>query len=124
MFSLLLRIVRCAHKHPWAILALTLAVSALCVYPVTRLRWELRILDALPQNSATKQANDAVEKKFGGFGTLTVVIESKDSAKNANFVRKLAAKIQHDPLVNYVEYESDGDFYRQNKLLYIQRSDL
>lgn len=124
MFSLLLRIVRCAHKHPWAILALTLAVSALCVYPVTRLRWELRILDALPQNSATKQANDAVEKKFGGFGTLTVVIESKDSAKNANFVRTLAAKIQHDPLVNYVEYESDVDFYRQNKLLYIQRSDL
>jgi len=124
MFSLLSRILRRAHRHPWAILFFSLGVTLLCIYPISKLRWELSILDTLPGNYPTKIANDAVEKKFGGFGTLTVVINSPDSAKNDRVVKSLSKKLENDSLINFIEFETETEFYKQNKLLYIQTADL
>ena len=82
MFSLLQRILRSALKHPKAVLAVTLAITVLSIYPIRNLKWELRMIDMLPNSSEVKQANAIVEQNFGGFGSLVAIIPSPDSALN------------------------------------------
>ncbi|MCK9182938.1 MAG: MMPL family transporter [Fibrobacteraceae bacterium] len=124
MFTLLQRILKNALKHPWIVLGITLVVSLLAIAPVSKLRWELRILDTLPAESPVKETNNLVETKFGGFGTLTTIISSKDSALNDRLVKGLVKKLNGQRFISSVEYESELEFYKKNKLLYIRTSDL
>lgn len=124
MFSLLQRILRNALKHPKAVLAIALAITLLSVYPVRHLKWELRLIDMLPNSSEVKQTDSIVEKNFGGFGSLVAIISSPDSARNGRLARELSKSLESSRLVNFVECESDMDFFERNKLLYIHTSDL
>ena len=124
MFSLLQRILRSALRHPKAVLVVALLLTALSVYPVMHLKWELHMIDMLPDSSEVKRTNAIVEKNFGGFGTLVAVISSPDSALNDSLVRGLAKAIEGSRFVNFVDYESEAKFFEKNKLLYIHTSDL
>lgn len=124
MFSLLQRILRSALRHPKAVLAVTFLLTALSVYPVTHLEWELHMIDMLPDSSEVKRTNSIVERNFGGFGTLVAVIASPDSARNDLLVRGLAKTLEGSRFVNFVDYESEAKFFERNKLLYIHTSDL
>lgn len=124
MFSLLQRILRSALRHPKAVLVVALLLTALSVYPVMHLKWELHMIDMLPDSSEIKRTNAIVEKNFGGFGTLVAVISSPDSALNDSLVRGLAKAIEGSRFVNFVDYESEAKFFEKNKLLYIHTSDL
>lgn len=124
MFSLLQRILRHALNHPKSVLAVALAVTLLSIYPVRNLKWELRLIDMLPDSSEVKRTDSLVTDNFGGFGTLTAIISSPDSALNGRLSRELSEKLDGNRYVNFTEYESDLDFFERNKLLYIHTSDL
>ncbi len=124
MFSLLQRILRSAIRHPKAVLFLSLVLTVLSVYPVTHLKWELHTIDMLPDSSEVKRTSAIVEKNFGGFGSLVVVITSEDSARNERLVEGLAKALEGSRFVNFVDYKSDAEFFERNKLLYIHTSDL
>lgn len=124
MFSLLQRILRSAIRHPKAVLFLSLVLTVLSVYPVTHLKWELHTIDMLPDSSDVKRTSAIVEKNFGGFGSLVVVITSEDSARNERLVEGLAKALEGSRFVNFVDYKSDAEFFERNKLLYIHTSDL
>ena len=124
MFSLLQRILRSAIRHPKAVLFLSLILTVLSVYPVTHLKWELHTIDMLPDSSEVKRTSAIVEKNFGGFGSLIVVITSEDSARNDRLVSGLAKSLEGSRFVNFVDYKSDAEFFEKNKLLYIHTSDL
>lgn len=119
MFSLLQRILRNALKHPKMVLAIALAVTLLSIYPVRNLKWELRLIDMLPDSSEVKKTQAIVEENFGGFGSLIAIISSKDSALNDRLVRGLAKELEGNRYVNFVEFESEADFFEKHKLLYI-----
>jgi predicted RND superfamily exporter protein len=64
------------------------------------------------------------DRKFGSAGHLAVVVHSRDPARNAATVERLARILESHPSVNFLEYRTESEFYRRHKLLYISLSDL
>ncbi len=124
MFSLITRFLLFLQNAPKLIIALALALSALCIYPVSNLRWELSLADLLPKEHSAIIAQDSVHKKFGGWQSLIVLSKSEDSTVNAKFIANLGKILEQSPLVNLAEYRTESDFYQEHKLLYINLSDL
>lgn len=124
MFSFFSRVLKRTHRHSLVILVLSLLISVAMIYPVSQLKWELQLIDALPDSSSTKRTSKALEEEFGGLGTLTLVLESPDSLQNVTFINRLVNQIQKSPLVSHVQYESDFRFYKENQFLYIGYKDL
>jgi predicted RND superfamily exporter protein len=124
MFSLITRFLLFLQKAPKLIIAFAFALSALCVYPVSNLRWELDMADLLPKEHSAIITQEQVYKEFGGWQTLIILSKSTDSTINANFIADLAASLEQSTLVNLAEYRTEADFYREHKLLYINLQDL
>lgn len=124
MFPLLQRILRSAIRHPKTVLFLSLLLTVLSIYPVTHLKWDLHTIDMLPDSSEVKRTSAIVERNFGGFGSLVVVIASEDSARNERLASGLAKSLEGSRFVNFVDYKSDAEFFEKNRLLYIHTSDL
>jgi len=124
MFSLITRFLLFLQKMPKLIIILAFALSAICIYPVSNLQWELDIADLLPKEHSAIITQNQVYKEFGGWQTLIIVSKSNDSAANVNFIANLAASLEQSPLVNLAEYRTEADFYRDRKLLYINLTDL
>lgn len=124
MFSLFSRILKKTHRYPTIILGLSLLISFLMIVPVSKLKWELQLIDTLPETSQTKKTAKALEEDFGGLGTLTIVLQSSDSLLNDRFVHRLASEFKKNPLVSHVQFESDTRFYKENQFLYIRYQDL
>lgn len=124
MFSLITRLLLFTQNFPKSVIATAMALSLLSVYPISKLRWELNISDLLPKEHSAIALQDSVLKKFGGWQSLIILSKSPDSAANASFISSLAKAMQQSPLVNLAEYGTEADFYRENKFLYINLSDL
>jgi len=112
------------QNAPRFMITLALALSVLCIYPVSNLRWELSLADLLPEDHPAIIAKDSVHKKFGGWQSLIVLSKSQDSTDNAKFMESLAKILERSSLVNLAEYRTESDFYNEHKLLYINLSDL
>jgi len=106
------------------IIIFALALSVLCIYPVSNLRWELDMADLLPKEHSAIITQNQVYKEFGGWQTLIILSKSLDSVANANFIATLAASLEQSDLVNLAEYRTEADFYREHRLLYINLQDL
>jgi predicted RND superfamily exporter protein len=124
MFSLITRFLLFLQGTPRLIIAFALVLSALSIYPVLNLRWELGFADLLSKEHPAIIAQDSVHKKFGEWKTLIILSESLDSASNAKFIADLAKILEQNPLVNLADYSTETDFYNEHKLLYINLSDL
>jgi len=124
MFPLLARLLLATQRFPRLVLGLALLLSLVSIVPVSRLRWELGIADLLPTDLPARAIQDTVQKKFGGLGTLTVVVHSQDSLANHLFIKALADSLQGDSRINFLEYRTEAAFYRRHKFLYIRLNDL
>jgi len=124
MFSLITRFLLFLQNAPKLIIFLALVLSALSIYPVSNLRWELSLADLLPKEHPAIIAQDSTLKKFGGWQTLIILSKSPDSTANAEFIANMAKALRQSPLVNLAEYRTEADFYNEHKLLYINLSDL
>jgi len=124
MFSLVTRFLLFLQNAPRLIITLALALSVLCMRPVSNLRWELSLADLLPKEHPAIIAQDSVHKKFGGWQSLIVLSKSQDSTANAEFIASLAKTLEQSSLVNLAEYSTESDFYQEHKLLYINLLDL
>ena len=123
MFSAFAKIIQHLAHYPKTIIGLFLALAALCIYPIENLRWEIQLQDTLVGNKVLAEHQE-IEKAFGGLGSLTVVLQSPDSSANYTLAKKMAQTLSLDPLVHYVEYDADLDFFRKNRLLYASEEDL
>ena len=124
MFSIAAKILKRATRHPVLILVVSLVLAALSIIPISNLRWELQLQDAIsPTDSKLLNFQD-IEKEFGGLGSLTVVLQSPDSSANYNTAKKLAEELQGDSLIHFLEFETDIEFYKKHNLLYIEEADL
>ena len=123
MFSFVAKIIQQIAHYPKTMIALFSVLALLSIYPIENLRWEIQLQDTL--NGKEVEADyQAIEKAFGGFGSLTVVIQSKDSLANFQFAQNLARHLENDPAVHYTEYMTDLDFFKRNRLLYASEKDL
>jgi len=124
LFSFVARGVRALQGWPRIVILLNLAICIALLWPISRMEWKLSITDLLSPTVPSREAAELVERKFGGLGTLTMVVQSPDSAINAQMIRSLADSLEHQALVNFTEYRTEADFYRQHQLLYIRLGDL
>ena len=123
MFSFVAKIIQQIAHYPKIMIALFSVLALLSIYPIENLRWEIQLQDTLKGNELEADYQ-AIENAFGGFGSLTVVIQSKDSSANFQFAQNLARHLEKDPAVHYTEYTTDLDFFRRNRLLYASEKDL
>jgi uncharacterized protein len=124
MFPLLARFLLASQRIPWIVLALSIVLTLFSILPVSHLSWELAIADLLPSDLPARSTQEAVQKKFGGQGTLTIVVHSPDSLANHRFIQSLSDSLQGDSRINFTEYRTEANFYRRHKFLYIRLSDL
>lgn len=124
MFTPLCKLFYLLQRRPWWLLTVALVASALALFPLRRFEVRASVTDMLPRDWESVKAWKDFGRKFGSAGHLAVVVHSPDAAANAALLEKLARALQTDPGVNFLEYRSEGDFYRQHKLLYISLDDL
>lgn len=124
MFSLISKIVKRLTRFPAAILVFGVVLSVLSAIPIKHLRWDVQLHDTLSFNDEENSDYKKIEKDFGGLGSLTVVLKSKDSLLNYNTAQELAHKLENDTLVHFIDFETETDFYTKNSLLYIEESDI
>ncbi len=124
MFSLATKIVKKLAHYPVPILVTSLVLAALCAIPISNLRWELQLQDTISPKDSKSVDYEAIEKSFGGLGSLTVVLRSPDSAYNYKVAQSLARFMENDSLVHFLEFETDIDFYNRHSLLYVDNKDL
>ena len=123
MFSVFAKIIQRIAHFPKAMIGLFLALTLLSIYPIENLRWEIQLQDTLKGHEVEADFQ-TIEKAFGGLGSLTVVLQSKDSLKNFNLAKKIADSFEKDSMVHYIEYAADMDFFKKNRLLYASENDL
>lgn len=124
MFSLATKIIKKLSHYPLPILIASLAVALFCIFPISKLHWDLQLQDALSMNESNSVDYQEIEKYFGGLGSLTVVLSSPDSLANYKTATALAKHLQKDTLVHFLEYETDVEFYKKHSLLYLEQEDL
>ena len=123
MFSVFAKIIQKIAHYPKATIVFFLVFAALSLYSIEHLRWEIKLQDPLKGNEV--QADfQTIENAFGGLGSLTIVIQSKDSLANFKFAQALAEFLEKDSSVHYAEYASDLEFFKKNRLLYASEEDL
>ena len=123
MFSIFAKIIKKLATYPKIILTVFLAIGLLSIYPISHLRWDLQLQDTI--TSAREPSNvQKIEDAFGGLGSLIVILQSKDSAANYRIAKDLAQKMQQSPSVHFADFETDIDFYKQNKFLYASENDI
>lgn len=123
MFSLFAKTIRLLSKYPKAVLSLFAVFAILSIYPIQNLHWELQLQDTL-KGDKTEAEFQTIEKAFGALGSLTVVLQSSDSAKNFAFAKNLAETFNKYKSVHFTEYAADMEFFKKNRLLYASETDL
>lgn len=94
-----------------------LVLAVICIYPIKHLRWEIQLQDALKGNDVQQDYQD-IENAFGGLGSLTVVLQSNDSLANYRLAERFSTNFVHDPLIHFIDFAADEEFFKKNRLLY------
>lgn len=123
MFSLFAKIIKQIALYPRLIVCVFSILAVLSIIPIEKLRWEIQLQDTL-KGYGTQQDYEAIEKNFGGLGSLTIVLQSEDSLANYQLAQNFAKKFENDSLVHFIEWTADFEFFKKNRLLYASENDL
>jgi uncharacterized protein len=120
-----------ALAHPWSILLVALGVLLVAMYPAVRLYTDLRtdLRELLPQNAPSSVALQSLERRSGGFGHLSILVETADPKAGERFVDALTAKLKETlvpKLVREVRSRTDEDraYVEAHGALYVSTEDL
>jgi uncharacterized protein len=78
-----------SEKWPWAVLAVTLAITALAVWGMTMIHQEYGYKTMLPKQYESVKAIEMLEDDFGGISTESVLIEADDVLRG-DILRRVA----------------------------------
>ena len=126
LFNFLARV---AYKRYMTIVALSGLLTLFCSYFVYQLvkRIETDIAALIPKDYPSVRTLEEIKSRIGGVGSLVVLVECEDYESSKRFAEDLAAELQSEVYtnyVNYVDYNADVDFFRENALLYMDFEDL
>ncbi len=124
MFTSLCKFFHLLQQKPGWLFGTACLGTLLALLPLREFRVKASVADILPPEWESVKAWKSFGQKFGSAGNLAVVVHSPDAKKNLEVVQKLAARLKSRPDVNFLEYRTEADFYRQHKLLYISLPDL
>jgi len=124
MIHALCKLFLLAHRRPWWVLAATAILVALCVKPIQKLEFQKSFTELLPDDIPSVAQWKKAGRQFGGLGNLTLLFHSSDPEKNERAVHYAVENLSRHPDVNFLEWRTEADFYRQHQLLYVQLDDL
>ncbi len=124
MFTLLCKFFHLLQQRPGWLFSAACAVTLASFIPLQHLKVHAAGSDLLPSEWQSVQAWKSFGRKFGSAGNLTVVVHSPNARRNLAVVENLAHRFQSRRDVNFLEYRTEADFYREHKLLYISLADL
>ncbi len=124
MFTIICKVFHLLHNRPRTVLALACLATVWSLFQVRHLNIKTAFSDLLPGNFRSVELLQRIEEKFGGLGNLAIVIHSDDPEANKRAVHFFHENLRSHPDVNFVEFRTEADFYRQHKLLYISLADL
>ncbi len=123
MFSLFAKIIKQIALYPRFLVGFFAILALLSIYPINNLKWEIQLQDSL-KGIGTQQDYEAIERNFGGLGSLTIVLQSEDSLANYNLAENFAKAFENDSLIHFIEWTADFNFFKKNRLLYASENDL
>lgn len=124
MFTYLCKIFHHLHARPKTVLLLSLLLTIAALFPLHKLEFHKSTSQLLPGDFESVKLWRDFGKKFGSLGHLSIVIHSNDSAANIKAIRFMASHLDNHPDINFLEYRTEANFYKQHKLLYMSLKDL
>ena len=118
-----------AYRRYSRIILTSAAITLFCSYFVYKLvlRLETDIAALIPKNYPSVKTLEDIKAKVGGVGSLIVLAESADFQASKQLLDDLAVELKTETYwkyVNYVNYQRDVDFFKNNALLYMDLEDL
>lgn len=119
------RLVHYVHHHHLRIILAALLVSVGAGYFALQLRIQTDFADLLPEDYVSVRELNRIKERVGGISPLIIVVTATDLEPAARFVDVLADSLEHNPLITaVVSRRQDQEFYRRNRLLYMDAPDL
>ncbi|MCC7263800.1 MAG: MMPL family transporter [Candidatus Latescibacteria bacterium] len=119
------RLVHYVYHHHVRIILLALLLSVAAGYFAAQLRIQTDFAGLLPKDYISVRELNRIKERVGGISPLIIVVTADDLSQAARFVEVLADTLEHNPLVTaVVSRRQDQEFYRRNRLLYMDRADL
>ncbi|MFQ5864336.1 MAG: RND family transporter [bacterium] len=112
--------------YRYYILILIVAVIASIVggYFTLQLSLESDLAQLLPNSFVSVKAFERIKEEVGGISNLLILLESDNFEAMKDFANDLAPKLLASPIVNYLDYKNDVDFYKKNALLFLETEEL
>lgn len=111
-------------KYYLQILIVAVVATAIGGYYASKLSLESDLSALLPDSFESVKALNRIKEEVGGVGQLRLVFETRDFAAAKRFADDLAPKLLASPLVKYVDYKNDVQFYNKNALLFLEPDEL
>lgn len=116
--------VRFSLRYPWWCAFGSLVSTGIALWAASHITLKTDLAALLPREYPSVRELDRVKQKVGGIDRIILIIESPDSAANHQFAIDVAAQLQAQREINYVEYARDLSFFEDRKLLYMELDDL
>ena len=111
------------HRYS-IILPLAFLLTLIGFFYTFQLPLESDLAELLPEDYVSVRTLERVREEVGGFQTLQVLVEGKDLKAMKRYADVLAHELEKSPLVKFVDYKRDVEFYRRHALLYMPLQDL
>jgi uncharacterized protein len=109
-------------RHPWFVIAIGLCLAGVGGALAYHIDIKSSFSDLLPDQSQAVKDLEAISKRIGGRGTLSIQVEGKNLKAMERFADALVAKLKKYPSseVLFIDYKIDSQksFFEHNKYLY------
>ncbi|MGF1509908.1 MAG: RND family transporter [Myxococcota bacterium] len=126
--SLAERLAWAQTKHPWRVLAGAFVLLVIALPFALQIRLDGDFTALLPEGKQSVKDIEAIQERFGGKSTLTVMAQGPDIEELRSFVSALAPRIAEleDLGVLYVDWNVSDfiDFAEEHRFLYADLEDL
>jgi len=112
------------YRRHRAVILVGLLLTLVAGYFVSRLRVDSDLGALLPEDYPSVQTLEQIRARLGGVGNLRVVVTSDHPERARAFVDDLVAALNRSPLIHFVDYRVDKEFFRKHSLLYMGIEDL
>jgi len=112
------------YRYYIPILVVALVASLIGGYYASKLTLESDLAELLPDNYESVKALERIKQEVGGVGNLQVVVETDSIESAIAFAEDLAPRLMASPLVNYLDYKSDTEFYEKYGILLLDMQEI
>ncbi len=115
---------RLMERHLTVVLLGILTLTVIAGSLASNLHVDTDLSRLLPESSRTVHGLRALEEKWGSEARVSIILRGAEAAQLERAVDELAGVLDRHEDVERVEARRPVEFLRQNRLLYLERSDL